>query len=162
MILIRPASQADTRDMAELLNEIIRVGGTTARTTEVTGGDIADLIRQSRQSAWHVATDTSGRVLGFQSIEAHDDLPPEACDIATFVRIGETGLGIGSRLFDASRKAAERLGYVWINANIRTDNESGLTYYQSRGFRPWARKENFTLADGTVVDKVLTRFDLRD
>ncbi len=162
MLLVRPATPADARDMAELLNEIVRIGGTTARTAEVTGDDMAGNMQASRRAAWHVATDTAGRLMGFQSIYASDNLPAKACDIATFVRVGETGLGIGSRLFDASRLAAEQLGYDWINANIRTDNETGRAYYQSRGFRLWGTMEDVVLEDDSVVDKVLTRYDLKD
>jgi L-amino acid N-acyltransferase YncA len=162
MILVRPAAPADARDMAELLNEIIRIGGTTANTVEVTSNDMADSMATSVNGAWHVATDEAGRLMGFQYVRSNGGLPPEACDIATFVRVGETGLGSGARLFDASRAAAEQFGYDWINANIRADNESGRTYYQSRGFRLWGTKEGVVLDDGTVVDKVLTRYDLKD
>jgi hypothetical protein len=52
------------------------------------------------------------------------------------------------------------LGYAWINANIRADNEGGLIYYQSRGFRDYDRWEGYQLPSGLVVDKVLKRFDL--
>jgi GNAT superfamily N-acetyltransferase len=113
------------------------------------------------QSAWHVATDESENVSGFQWIEPRDSLPDEACDIATFVQIGKTGLGIGSALFDATRKAAAQLGYTWINANIRADNEGGLIYYQSRGFRDYGTIEGYVLSTGETVDKCLKRFDLK-
>ena len=49
---------------------------------------------------------------------------------------------------------------TWINAEIRADNAGGLIYYQSRGFEDYGRIEGRRLADGTVVDKVLKRFDL--
>jgi ribosomal protein S18 acetylase RimI-like enzyme len=87
-------------------------------------------------------------------------LPPEACDIASFVKLGQTGLGIGTLLFDASRQAAKDLGYDWINATIRADNSGGLAYYQSRGFETYARHGNQQLANGTIVDKVSKRYDL--
>ena len=35
MITVRPAGALDARAMAELLNAIIRKGGTTARTAEI-------------------------------------------------------------------------------------------------------------------------------
>jgi ribosomal protein S18 acetylase RimI-like enzyme len=98
--------------------------------------------------------------VGFQWIAPNDGLPPEAVDIATFAKPGRQGLGIGSRLFDATRAAAKALGYRWINANIRAENESGLTYYQSRGFEDYGRIRGYRMADGTVVDKILKRYDL--
>lgn len=161
MLTIRPPFTLDTGDMARLLNEIIEVGGTTARTTPVTGADIAELMAEHPdQSAWHVALDDAERVVGFQWITSSTGLPNEAAEISTFVQVGRTGLGIGSALFDTTRKAAKALGYGWINANIRADNEGGLIYYQSRGFVDYGIIEDYKLADGTLVDKKLKRFDL--
>jgi len=112
------------------------------------------------RSAWQVALDDDEKVVGFQWIAPAEYLPPQAADIATFVQIGRTGLGIGSALFKATSKAAKSLGYVWINANIRADNEGGLIYYRSRGFQDYSVIEGYELADGTRVDKRLKRFDL--
>ena len=154
---IRRATRLDTGQMADLLNEIIAAGGTTALTDPVTGDILWDWIESGGdRAAWHVAEEM-GEVVGFQWIGPQDYLPDEACDIATFVRIGRTGLGIGSKLFDATRAAAKALGYAWINANIRADNASGLTYYQSRGCRDYDLWQDYRLNDGLLVDKVLKR-----
>ena len=158
MVEIRHANRLDSRPMAELLNQIIATGGTTALTEPVTADDITTLT-EKYNAVWHVA-EKDGVVLGFQWIKPTDYLPPEATDIATFVQEGQTGLGIGSALFEATKAAARKQGYQWINANIRADNESGLTYYQSRGFRIWQRVEGVVLANGLVVDKIYKRYDL--
>jgi L-amino acid N-acyltransferase YncA len=151
----------DTPSMARLLNEIIAIGGTTALVRPVTAEDISDRMRAGGdRSAWHVALDDAERVVGFQWIAPHEKLPVEACDIASFVQIGQAGLGIGSALFNATAKAAKALGYSWINATIRADNEGGLTYYQSRGFRDWARDTYVPLENGMLVDKISKRYDL--
>ncbi|GIT86283.1 GNAT family acetyltransferase [Roseobacter sp. OBYS 0001] len=147
--------------MARLLNAIIEKGGTTALTRPVTADDIAERMESNAdRSAWHVALDSEEQVVGFQWIMPNLKLPSEAVDIATFVQLGQTGLGIGSALFTATAGAAKDLGYEWINATIRADNDGGLTYYQSRGFRDWAFDENVALADGQRVDKISKRFDL--
>ena len=160
-ISVRPAAPLDARDMAKLLNEIIAEGGTTALVRPVTGDDINEWMAGAPdQSAWHVALADDDALVGFQWIEPGEYLPPEAAEIATFVKIGKTGLGIGSALFRATSAAARSLGYGWINANIRSDNEGGLIYYQSRGFRSYDRWDSYTLADGTIVSKELKRFDL--
>lgn len=145
--------------MAELLNQIIARGGTTALTSPVTGDELADKM-MTDGAVWHVAEDDAGALLGFQWIAPHPDLPPEACDIATFVQVGQTGLGIGSKLFDATRKAARAQGYAWVNATIRADNTGGLTYYQSRGFEDYKHLPQVALDDGTVVAKTCKRYDL--
>ncbi len=163
MISVRPGTDQDLRQVADLLNEIIAAGGTTALTNPMSRQDLSDWLgANANRSAWHVAINETGDLLGFQWIGVWPELPPEACDIGTFVKTGQTGLGIGSRLFNATRDAAIALGYDWINANIRADNTGGLTYYQSRGFRDWGRLENITLSDGSQVDKLLKRYDLKD
>lgn len=148
--------------MAAILSEIIAIGGTTAITGRIGRDDILAWMRTAPEaSAWHVAETEAGEILGFQWIAPGDGyLPPEAAEIATFAKPGHQGLGIGSRLFEATRAAARALGYAWINANIRADNISGLTYYQSRGFEDHGRIPGYRLADGTVVDKILKRYDL--
>ncbi|MGC1505510.1 MAG: GNAT family N-acetyltransferase [Sulfitobacter sp.] len=161
MINIRRPIHLDAPDMARLLNQIITQGGTTALTRPVTGADLIERMAfEPKRSAWHVAVDAQESIVGFQWINPKEDLPPGAVDIATFVQIGQTGLGIGSALFEATKKAAKAMGYVWINANIRADNEGGLIYYQSRGFQDYGRIEGFELANGDIVDKRLKRFDL--
>ncbi|MCX7565866.1 GNAT family N-acetyltransferase [Sulfitobacter sp. F26169L] len=161
MIHVRPAMPLDTGSMAKLLNAIIEAGGTSALVRPVTGDDLAEWMQYAPdRAAWHVALDGSEQVVGFQWIEPSDQLPTEAAEIATFVQIGQTGLGIGSALFTATAKAAKEMGYVWIRANIRADNIGGMTYYQSRGFRDYDVIEGYELADGTLVDKRLKRYDV--
>lgn len=161
MIQVRPAMNLDSGSMAKLLNAIIEKGGTTALTRPVTAGDLTEWMSSAPgRSAWHVAVDEAEEVVGFQWIAPHSLLPPQSVDIATFVQIGQSGLGIGSALFAATAKAAKALGYVWINATIRADNEGGLTYYQSRGFRDWHFDEAVMLDSGQVVNKISKRYDV--
>jgi len=162
MIIVRRAGTLDARPMAELLNAIIRAGGTTAYVEEVAPGTILNWLETAADgAAFHLAEDDTGTLLGFQWIAPHPKLPPEACDIATFVRIGQTGLGIGSRLFHETEAAARAFGYAWINATIRADNAGGLAYYQSRGFEDYARQNAVGLAHGLTVDRISKRYDLR-
>ena len=158
-IVIRRAHPLDAAQMAELLNAIIEIGGTTAMTGTVSGAYFKERFTEER-SAWHVAEDETGDILGFQYITTAGYLPVDAAEIATFAKPGRQGLGIGSKLFEATKAAAPQLGYTWINANIRADNESGLTYYQSRGFEDYGRIAGHVLGDGTVVDKILKRYEL--
>ena len=162
MINVRPAIALDASSMARLLNAIIEEGGTTAIAKPVSGADLSDwMASNDGRAAWHVAVNAGEEVMGFQWIAPGAEyLPPQAAEIATFVQIGQTGLGIGSKLFEATRMAAKSIGYKWINANIRADNEGGLIYYQSRGFQDYGRIEGYEMSNGQIVDKVLKRFDL--
>ena len=162
-VSIQRGSKGDLRQTADLLNEIIKIGGTTALTSPLTARALGEwLFNHPDRATWHVAIDQDGELLGFQWIGVWPELPDTACDIGTFVKSGQTGLGIGSALFEATKAAAIEMGYDWINANIRADNAGGLAYYQSRGFRDWGRLESVKLNDGTQVDKILKRYDLKD
>ena len=159
MIHIRRAGALDTRALAELLNAIIAKGGTTAMVSPVTPRELQGWMA-APDSAWHLAEDEQGVLKGFQYIEPHPDLPEGGVDVATFVRLGEKGFGIGSALFDRTKQAARELGYAHIHAIIRADNQGGLAYYQSRGFEDFRLLPDCTLADGTRVDKIWKRFEL--
>ncbi|MEM8691587.1 MAG: GNAT family N-acetyltransferase [Pseudomonadota bacterium] len=160
MIHIRKGTRLDATGAARLLNEIIAQGGTTALTDSISDAEFWDWVGSDPdKSVWHVA-EQDGAILGFQWVGPFEGLPPDALEIGTFVQIGQTGLGIGSKLFDATRKAAKAMGYSWINADIRADNEGGLIYYQSRGFVDYGWIEDYPLNNGYVVDKVRKRFDL--
>ncbi|MEL6466342.1 MAG: GNAT family N-acetyltransferase [Pseudomonadota bacterium] len=161
MIHVRRAIALDAPSMADLLNPIIQEGSTTAIANTVSGNDLVEWMAEKGRAAWHVALNEAEQVVGFQWIaQGGDYLPADAAEIATFVQVGQTGLGIGSKLFDATRNAAKDLGYTWINANIRADNEGGLIYYQSRGFQDYGRIEGYEMANGQLVDKILKRYDL--
>ena len=160
-ITIQKGSTVDLRQTADLLNEIIAIGGTTAMTKPMSRDDLEGWLMADQDcSTWHVALTNDGTLLGFQWIGPWGDLPPEACGIGTFVKAGRTGLGIGSKLFEASVAAARALGYTWMDAEIRADNEGGLAYYQSRGFENYKRKDGVVLDNGTEVSKIHKRYDL--
>lgn len=161
MIKVVKANSLHTGEMADILNEVIRRGGTTALATPVSADELAVRMRhQETGSAWHVAEWKDGHVVGFQWIEPADYLTDDAAEIATFARVGHTGLGIGSALFESTIKSARALGYRWINANIRTDNDGGIAYYQSRGFETYDHKTGVRMDNGQIVDKVLKRYNL--
>jgi L-amino acid N-acyltransferase YncA len=157
---IRKAGAMDARNIAELLNEIIAIGGTTAYVYDKTAQDILHGMQVPR-AAWTLAENDAGQLLGFQWIEPARDGPDHIADIATFVRVGGTGLGVGSALFEATRKTAATMGYRVIDAIIRADNEGGLAYYQSRNFETLKVIKDAELDDGTRVDKIWKRYNLK-
>ncbi len=159
MIHIRRAGGNDAKNISSLLNEIIAVGGTTAMVNPVSADEIQTWMACDN-AVWHLAENDDGAIQGFQWIEPHPDLPKGALDITSYVKVGQTGLGIGSALFEATKKAARNMGYHMIDAIIRADNSGGLAYYQSRGFETIGHIRNAELDDGTHIDKVWKRFQL--
>ncbi|MEM1353145.1 MAG: GNAT family N-acetyltransferase [Pseudomonadota bacterium] len=158
---IRSARPYDTPPMAELLNEIINAGGTTAITEPVTASELKEYMHYySGRNVWCVSEDESELVLGFQYIEPQEDLPDDVADIATFVRRGYHGNGIGQGMFRVTCESARNLGFRGINATIRTDNKQGLAFYRSQGFVPHGPAPDVTLSSGCVISRVSMRFEL--
>ena len=158
---VRPAVRADAAGLADLLNEIIAAGGTTAYETPFTPEAFADAhIDGAGVITSILAEDDDGRPMGFQILLASDKLEPGWGDIGTFARRGSTTRGIGSALFAATRAAAVAAGLRAINATIRGDNTGGLAFYARMGFVDYAVARAVPLADGTPVDRISRRFDL--
>jgi L-amino acid N-acyltransferase YncA len=160
-VTVRPAHVDDTEAMRSLLNEIIRVGGTTAITRELSIDEMQDWFVVGKDViSCFVALDAGGTIVGFQSLSAYGDLPVGWVDIATFARRSRHKSGIGSALFARTREAASRQGFVAINASIRVDNVGGLAYYSRIGFNTYLVEEGDPREQGREFNRVHKRFDL--
>jgi GNAT superfamily N-acetyltransferase len=153
--------------MCEILNEIIALGGTTA---------YEDPFDPAAMTANYIAApllirctlaERDGLPAGFQALWHADSartgpgaLPPGWAAIASFVKVGLTGQGIGHSLFAATTAAARSAGVTTIDATIRADNRSGLSFYSAIGFRDYAVLPAVPLRDGTPMDRIRKRFDL--
>lgn len=133
-VLVRSASLSDRRGMAEVI-------GITPRAL----GEMMD--DMSAFSAWHLAEDGAGDVVGVQHISPLDE---GIAEIATFLADHPARLASGTRLFEASAPVARQLGYRFIDALMDPGNDAARIYYQSRGFRE----------AGQVGAKRRMRFDL--
>lgn len=158
-ILIRPVQIKDAQGMIDVINPIIRAGGTTALEAEYSLAAQREFIAGiAPRAACHVALDqTDGTIVGFQGYAEHAALPHHIADIATFVRIGEKGRGIGRRLSDTTFVAARSDGYSEINATIRADNFEGLAFYTRIGFRDFSVDRARPLGSGKTVDRISKR-----
>ena len=162
-ISTRPAASADATEMAELLNEIIAIGGTTAYETPFTPEALDDLYISSPDVLSCFVAIDDDRVVGFQGLFrpiAEDPMPDGWAFIATFAQTSSAGKGVGRRLFAETLKAARGLGVRVIDATIRADNAGGLAFYERMGFCDYGRIEGIALKDGSLIDKVRKRYDL--
>ena len=158
---VRPTRRSDAAALADLLNEIIAAGGTTAYEMPFAPNAFADAhIDGPGVITSVIAEDEAGRAMGFQILLRNGSLEPDWGDIGTFARRDETTRGIGSALFAATCDAARAAGLHTLNATIRADNVGGLAFYARMGFVDYAVTRAVPLADGTPVDRIARRFDL--
>jgi GNAT superfamily N-acetyltransferase len=156
---VRPTVRADAAALADLLNEIIVAGGTTAYQIPFTPEGVAEAhIDGPAVLTSVVAQDKDGVPMGFQILLRDERLPEGWGDIGTFARRGSTKSGIGSALFAATCEATTRLGLVGINATIRADNVGGLAFYTKQGFQDHSVASAVPLNDGTLVDRISKRY----
>lgn len=159
MIVTRPASSSDLQAMANVINPIIRAGGTTAFETELGAEDIRALtLDHPTLVCAFVVLDSDGVVAGFQYLKRI--MPEMIGDIASFTRRQPKVSGAGRALMTATLKAAQAAGLPGIQAKIRADNALGLGYYSAMGFRDWRVEKALPLSDGTPVDRVIKYLDL--
>ncbi len=158
---IRPAQDDDIEGMRTLLNEIIRVGGMTAITNELSTDEMREwFISGNNVVSCFVAVDSNGTIAGFQSLSKYDSLPNGWVDIATFANRSRHKSGVGTALFTSTRATALRLGFAAINASIRVDNVGGLAYYGRMGFATYLVENGDPQVQGRVFNRVHKRFDL--
>lgn len=160
-LTIRSVRTDDTESMRTLLNEIIRVGGTTAITSELSSDEMREwFISGETVVSCLVAVDSERTITGFQSLSTHGALPAGWVDIATFASRSRHKSGVGSALFARTHEAASRLGFSAINATIRVDNAGGLAYYTKMGFETYLVEDGDPQAHGRVFNRDHKRFDL--
>jgi L-amino acid N-acyltransferase YncA len=159
---VRPARSEDAAELAELLNQVIARGGTTALEEPFTPEalDEAYLTGPDVICCFVAADRFSGRLEGFQTLGRYPGLPEDIGDIGTFARVDGAQRGVGSALFAATRAEARRRGLAAINATIRADNKGGLAFYGRMGFADHAVRSAVPLKSGALVDRISKRYRL--
>lgn len=159
---IRRANQADAVALCEILNEIIRIGGTTALETELTDAELDEHYISGPDCFICLAAEgNDGRLHGFQTLVKNRELPADWADIGTFVRRQPGVAGIGTALFEHMKDASGGLGITAINATIRADNYAGIPFYDKLGFKTYNVIRGLPLKSGTPVDRVSKIYLLR-
>ncbi len=163
-VTTRPALAADVAQMTALLNEIIAIGGTTAHQRPF---DEDRMLHHYITPERHISTivaELDSAIVGFQMLVWPDPalgpMPDGWGFIASFVKVGITGQGIGRAMFTATCAAARAADCRHIDATMRADNASGLQFYSAMGFTDYDRLCAVPLRDGRLVDRVRKRFDV--
>lgn len=159
----RCATSNDAEAMASLINEIIAIGGATAIETPFTRASMDHDFVSGPHVISCIVAEQDGELLGFQVLlgsTEEEPIPDGWGSIGTYARVGRTGGGTGSALFEATKQAARAAGLHAIDATIRADNTGGLTFYSRMGFVDYDRRIGVPLKDGTRVDRVRKRYDL--
>lgn len=162
-IRVRHAVPGDVPPLCEILNAIIKIGGTTALEIPLSLTEFSGyFLEGERFLSCFVAEDSlTSQQLGFQGLSRHPELPKDWADIATFAKSEPKTRGIGTALFTQTKIWAGTHDLTAINAAIRADNQSGLAYYEKMGFRIYQVAKGVPLRDGTPVDRIFKCYLVR-
>jgi L-amino acid N-acyltransferase YncA len=155
-VIIRDSRPEDAAGMADILNRIIAIGGTTAHETPKTVEAVLYAYITGPEVLSSVVAEDAGQLIGWQSVEHWQG----EAHIGTFVRPGIQAKGVGVALFARTRAQISARGMTAIIASIRADNVPGLAYYARIGFVDVTHEPDYALKDGRIVGRVHRRHDL--
>ncbi|MGV8954520.1 MAG: GNAT family N-acetyltransferase [Cypionkella sp.] len=155
-MIARKALPSDAPAMADLLNRIIAIGGTTAHETAKSPDHIRDHYIDGAGTITCVVAEDAGRVIGWQSIGWSHDEP----HIGSFVDPEVQAKGTGAVMFALTRDLALQAGLTEIIASIRADNIPGLAYYARIGFVDIRHEPDFALSTGQITGRITRRYPL--
>ncbi len=155
-MIIRDALAADAPLMADLLNEVIAKGGTTAHQHLMPEQDLREYFIDGPVVETSVLAQVGEAVIGWPSLSRWRGEMP----IGIFIRIGTQAKGVGAALFAQTLERARSKGLTEMIAHMRADNAAGLAYYSRLGFVDIGGDREFTMDDGRVVGRVQRRFDV--
>lgn len=156
---IRDAVPDDAEAIVEIFNPIIATGLYTAFDTPLTTPFEREYIRNfPARGVFHVAEDGNGTIVGFQSMEPFASYT-HAFDhvgvLGTYVDLDRRRLGIATRLFDATFRAAVQKGYEKIFTFVRADNTAAVQTYMRQGFRAVGTALRHARIAGRYVDEIV-------
>jgi GNAT superfamily N-acetyltransferase len=128
---------ADAEGMSEVLQELVAAGKRTGSAD--TNFALSHYIEHPHRLHCFVAVDSSGKIVGFQSLKlAREgnpyDTPIGWGIIGTHVRSSAARMGVGSGLFAATLAGAREARLPAIEAYIGEQNSAALAYYEALGF----------------------------
>lgn len=128
---VREMQSGDVAACVEIINHIIRLGGTTAHEDPYDNAGFAKYYFEDPKVVNVALLD--GRIVGFQAaFEAGEGV----YSIGSFTDQQKPIRGVGAAMFDKTRADCTRLGGASIIAKITSDNSGGLAYYSKMGFQP--------------------------
>ncbi|WP_162651410.1 GNAT family N-acetyltransferase [Lentilitoribacter sp. Alg239-R112] len=144
---IRTAVPTDAPQMSFMLKQLVASGKRTSPADEAF--IMRNYIEDPDRILCSVAIDDDGTLLGFQSLMwALDgnrfETPVGWGIIGTHVSPLAGRRGVGSSLFDVTKKAAYDAGLENIEAFIGSTNVEGQAYYEKMGFR------TYRIAEGAI------------
>jgi len=161
-VVIRPAEPRDAEAVTAIYNHGIEQREATFETRPRHPNEIADWLDEGRP--FLVATDDTGRVLGFARVSAYSVRTAYAGvgEHGVYVDPEARGRNVGRQLMQALAEAAEEAGYYKLTSRVFTTNAASLALHRASGFTEVGVQRRHGRLDGEWKDTVLVERLLGD
>jgi RimJ/RimL family protein N-acetyltransferase len=157
--LIRRATPEDGAATSRLLEVIVSERIYSAIDRAWTADEQAAYIRDlGDDEVLHVAVDSSGRIIGTQSLSRHSSglaSMRHVASMGTFILPEWRGRGVGRALFEATRAFGVQAGYRKVVIQVRGSNPHAQTFYRRMGFAECGRLSRQVVIDGQEDDELI-------
>ncbi len=120
--------------------------------------EAAYLSRLSAREPFHLALDSDGLIVGFQSLDLWAPVFPAMShvgQVGTFLLPDWRGLGLGRQLWAVTESFARSTGYRKVLAQVRGSNVGAQAFYGRLGFVECGRLRGQVILEGVEDDEVL-------
>lgn len=141
-VLIRPATPDDAAAMGAIWNPVIRDSATTFWPTERTDAEIADIIRDRRDSGFECFVgERDGQVLGFgYYVQFRGGFGYSRCmEHTIYIDPATHGAGLGRQLMQAIEDHARNAGRRLMIGVVTGANEGSIEFHRRLGYAEWGR-----------------------
>jgi phosphinothricin acetyltransferase len=137
MLLIRPATIEDVRDITAIYNDAVLHTTATFDTEEKTVENRTKWFQLHDEKHPVLCAEIDKAVVGFASLTPWSDRCAYSLtsEVSVYVAPGFRGMGIGKRLLEQLVFQAEKTGMHYLLARITEGNEASLHLHAQYGFR---------------------------
>lgn len=137
-MLIRPIKPADNPALAKIIRDTLTEFGANQPGTvfyDATTDALSDLFRQSG-SAYYVAENADGQIVGGGGIYPTKGLPEKTCELVKMYLLPHArGKGTGRLIIEKCLQTARENGYLQIYLETMPELNLALKAYEAFGFR---------------------------
>lgn len=167
-LLLRSAAGTDAKDYIEYFNAAHRETDYLTTYPDESQHDVeimAEKLEKSRasKSDVEICAFVDGRLVGSAGINMvkNRDKTRHRAEFGISIIKDYWGLGIGSELTKACIEAAKKAGYLQIELDVVSENESAISLYRKYGFVEFGRNPKaFRTRQGQWQELVLMRLEL--
>ncbi|MEO1082779.1 MAG: N-acetyltransferase family protein [Acidobacteriota bacterium] len=161
---LRPAGADEAAIIAEIYNESMVVGDATMEETPWTSASVRATLERFSDREGIFVLEEGDRTLGWGVIKRYSDREGYrfACETAVYLRRGEVGRGLGSRIKAGLIDQCRIWGYHHLVAKIFAGNQASIEYNRKFGYELVGVQRQIGYKNGQWQDVAILQLVLDD